>query len=155
MNANYRLKSLSTLLIVTLLTASCAARQAYKKGAEAEVVKDYETAMEFYRQALEKSPADIEYKLKYEQVRFAAAFQHFQQGRRALDRGDLDMAKAEFERATKIDPTHDFARKELADVERLISSRTQAQPERNQTFEELVAANRTDANLGALMKTNL
>ena len=155
MNANYRLKTLSTLLIVVLITASCAARDAFKRGAEAEVVKDYEKAMEYYRQALELNPGDIEYKLKYEQVRFAAAFQHFQQGRRALDRGDLDVARTEFERATKIDPTHDFARKELADVERLINSRTQAQPERNQTFEELVAANRTDANLGALMKTNL
>src|SRR5688572_446825 len=155
MNANYRLKTLSTLLIVVLITASCAARDAFKRGAEAEVVKDYEKAMEYYRQALELNPGDIEYKLKYEQVRFAAAFQHFQQGRRALDRGDLDVARTEFERATKMDPTHDFARKELADVERLINSRTQAQPERNQTFEELVAANRTDANLGAQMKTNL
>src|SRR5688572_24872565 len=155
MNANYRLKTLSTLLIVVLITASCAARDAFKRGAEAEVVKDYEKAMEYYRQALELNPGDIEYKLKYEQVRFAAAFQHFQQGRRALDTGDLDVARTEFERATKIDPTHDFARKELADVERLINSRTQAQPERNQTFEELVAANRTDANLGAQMKTNL
>jgi general secretion pathway protein D len=155
MNANYRLKTVSTLLILILVTAGCGAgRQAFKKGSQAEVVKDYETAMEYYRQAMEKNPADIEYKLKYEQTRFAAAFQHFQQGRRALDRGDLTMAKAEFERAAAIDPTHDFARKELAEVDALLRGQPQAgQPP--MTFEQLVAANRTDANLGAQMKTNL
>ena len=155
MKANYRLKRLSALLMVVFITASCAARSAYKKGAEAETVKDFETAMEYYRKALEINPTDIEYKLKYEQARFAAAFQHFQTGRRALDRGELEVAKAEFERAIKIDPTHDFARKELADVERLISGRVQNPAERNMSFEELVAANRTEANLGAQMKTNL
>jgi general secretion pathway protein D len=156
MNANYRLKTVSTLLILILVTAGCGAgRQAYKKGAEAEVSKDYETAMEYYRQAVEKNPSDIEYKLKYEQTRFAAAFQHFQQGRRAYDRGDLTMAKAEFERAVNIDPTHDFARKELAEVDALLRGQPQAQGQPPMTFEQLVAANRTDANLGAQMKTNL
>ena len=56
MNANYRLKTLSTLLIVVLITASCAAREAFKKGAKAEVAKDYEAAMEQYRQALAAGP---------------------------------------------------------------------------------------------------
>ena len=31
-----------------------------------------------------QDPTNIEYKLKYEQTRFTAAFEHFQQGRRAL-----------------------------------------------------------------------
>jgi general secretion pathway protein D len=155
MKANYRLKTLSTLLIVVLITASCAASTAYKKGTQAEMVKDYETAMEYYRQALALNPSDIEYKLKFEQTRFAAAFQHFQNGRRALDKNDLPTAKAEFERAVAIDPTHSFAQAELADVNRLMNSRTQSQPEPILNFEKMVSANRTDANIGAQMKTNL
>ena len=74
-----------------LITAGCgAAREAYKKGTKAEVSKDYEAAMEQYRQALAQDPANIDYKLKYEQTRFTAAFDHFQHGRRALDLGDLN-----------------------------------------------------------------
>ena len=99
MNANYRLKRLSTLVIVVLITASCASREAYKKGTKAEIAKDYEAALEQYRQALLEDPGNIEYKLKYEQTRFTAAFEHFQKGRRALALNELNMARAEFQRA--------------------------------------------------------
>ena len=116
MNANYRLKTLSTLLIVVLITASCAAREAFKKGAKAEVARDYETAMEQYRQALAQDPTNIEYKLKYEQTRFTAAFDHFQTRTSGPGAGnDLNTARAEFQRAAEIDPSHDFAQQELAD----------------------------------------
>jgi hypothetical protein len=55
------------------------AREAYKKGAKAEVAKKLTiVAMEQYRQALAQDPANIDYKLKYEQTRFTAAFEHFQ-----------------------------------------------------------------------------
>jgi general secretion pathway protein D len=154
MNANYRLKTI-TLLLVVLITNSCAARTAYKKGAKAEIAKDYEAAMEQYRQALAQEPGNIEYRLKFEQVRFTAAFDHFQKGRRALDKGDYPTAKAEFQRASEIDPSHDFAQRELADVDRLMNSRTQNQPEPILNFEKLTAANQTNPNLGSQMKTNL
>jgi general secretion pathway protein D len=154
MKANYRLKTL-TLLIVVLIATGCAARQAYKKGKNAEVAKDYEVAMEQYRQALAQEPDNIEYRLKYEQVRFTAAFEHFQKGRRAAEKGDYPTARTEFQRAAEIDPSHDFAQQELADINRVIASRSQNQPEPILDFEKLTAANSTNPNLGAQMKTNL
>src|SRR4029434_2309305 len=84
-----------------------------------------------------------------------AAFDHFQKGRRAADRADYPTAKAEFQRAAEIDPSHDFAQRELADVDRLMTSRTQNQPEPILNIEKLPAANTTSPNLGAQMKTNL
>src|SRR5215510_2022456 len=129
MNANYRLKTISTLLVVVLITTACVARQAYKKGTKAEIARDYEAAMEQYRQAMLQDPTNVEYRLKYEQTRFTAAFEHFQKGRRALEANDLPTAKAEFQRAAEIDPSHDFARRELADVEKLMNARTQNQTE--------------------------
>jgi general secretion pathway protein D len=155
MNANYRLKRLSTLLIVVLITASCAAREAYKKGTQAEVSKDYEAALEQYRQAVLKDPHNIEYKLKYDQTRFTAAFEHFQKGRRALNLNDLPMARAEFQRALQLDPSHDFAQRELTDVEKLMNSRSLNQTEPILDFEKLALSTSTNANLGAQMKTNL
>jgi general secretion pathway protein D len=154
MKANYRLKTL-TLLIVVLFATGCAARQAFKKGNKAEVARDYEAALEQYRQALAEDPGNIDYRLKYEQIRFTAAFEHFQKGRRAADKGDYPTAKAEFTRAAEIDPSHDFAQRELADIDRLLTSRTQNQPEPILDFEKLTAANRTNPNLGAQMRTNL
>jgi general secretion pathway protein D len=155
MNANYRLKTLITLVIVALVTGSCAAREAYKKGTKAETTKDYEAAMEQYRQAMIKDPTNIEYKLKYEQTRFTAAFEHFQKGRRALAANDANLAKTEFERAIQLDPSHDFAQQELKDVERLINTRSLNQTEPILDFEKLASSTATNANLGAQMKTNL
>ena len=155
MNANYRLKILTTLVIVALVTASCAAHEAYKKGTKAETIKDYEAAMEQYRQAMVKDPTNIEYKLKYEQTRFTAAFEHFQKGRRALAANDPNLAKTEFERAVQLDPSHDFAQQELKDVDRLINSRSLNQTEPILDFEKLASSTATNANLGAQMKTNL
>lgn len=160
MNANYRLKRLVTfpilLSMVMLVAAGCgAARQSYKKGAQAEISRDYETAMEQYRQALAADPANIDYRLKYEQTRFSAAYVHFQNGRRALDAGDAVKARAEFTRAAEIDPSHDFARQELADVDRLLLSRSQNKAEPILDLEKMMASTRTDPNLGAQMKTNL
>jgi general secretion pathway protein D len=156
MNANYRLKTLVTLLLV-VFTASCggAARTAFKQGTKAEIARDYEAAMEQYRLALMEDPGNIEYRLKYEQIRFTAAMEHFQKGRRALDTGDAMTAKAEFQRAQEIDPSHDFARREMADVDRLLSSRSQSLPEPPLDFEKMTAAATTNPNLGAQMKTNL
>jgi general secretion pathway protein D len=155
MNANYRLKTISTLLVVVLITTACVARQAYKKGTKAEIARDYEAAMEQYRQAMLQDPTNVEYRLKYEQTRFTVAFEHFQKGRRALEANDLPTAKAEFQRAAEVDPSHDFAKQELADVEKLMTSRTQNQPEPILNFEKLATATQTNPNLGAQMKTNL
>jgi general secretion pathway protein D len=155
MNSKYRLKTVSTLLIVGLITASCASRQAYKKGTKAEIARDYETAMQQYAEALAQDPGNIEYKLKYEQTRFTAALEHFQTGRRALNLGDLQLAKAEFQRAVEIDPSHDFANDELVEVERLIKAKSENLPSTVRTFQERVDANRTDPNLGSQMKTTL
>ena len=64
MNANYRLKTLVTILILMLVTAGCggAARQSYKKGTTAEISKDYDVALEQYRQALAAEPDNIDYR---------------------------------------------------------------------------------------------
>ena len=155
MNVNYRLKTLSTLLIVVLIAASCASRQAFKRGAKAEIARDYETAMQQYREALAQDPGNIEYRLKFEQTRFSASLEHFQAGRRALNLGDLPLAKAEFQRTVEIDPSNDFARNELAEVDKLIAARTQNQAAPSQTFDQRVEATRTDPNLGSQLRTTL
>src|SRR5215467_9088786 len=107
MKANYKLKILNLLLIVSL--AGCAGGEsAYKSGNKAEVTRDFETAMVQYKKALDQDPGNTEYRLKYEQNRFAAAFEHFKRGKAAIDQGDLDDARNEFSRAREIDPSHDF-----------------------------------------------
>ncbi len=123
MNRLSILRVLVTLTITVAILAGCApGRDAYKLGIEAELVRDYETAMTHYEQALAEKPGDIEYRLKFEHARFASAFEHFKNGRRALEAGILEGARDEFARALELDPTHTLAQSELERVEEMIRS---------------------------------
>lgn len=129
MNAHYRLKLFSTLLIVLVVLAGCAGGQtAFKNATHSEALKDYETAMAQYKKAMEADPGNTEYRLKFEQNRFAAAFAHFQKGKQDMEAGNLEAARTEFARAKEIDPSHDFAAQELARVNDLIAGRTPGAP---------------------------
>jgi general secretion pathway protein D len=128
MNAHYKLKIFSTLLIVVALTGCSHGQAAFKDGNHAEVTRDYETAMIQYKKALDVSPDNTEFRLKYEQMRFAAAYARFQKGKVALEQGDLESARTEFSRAKEIDPSHDFAAQELARVNDLIAGKQPGTP---------------------------
>jgi len=112
---------MNRLLIIVLLTASCSpVRRVYIKGGdEAALRHDYDTALNQYKLALEKDPGNIEYRLKYEQSRFAAAFAHYERGHSALAEGDSILAKTELGRALEIDPSHRLAQQELQKLEKL------------------------------------
>src|SRR3954463_12731736 len=103
MKPHYRLKSLTPisvhLLIITILAGCAAGTSPYKRGVHAEAVKDYETAMADYKAALDRNPSSIDYRLKYDQARFEAAFAHFENGRRAFDKNDVETAQRELQRA--------------------------------------------------------
>ena len=119
-------------------------RAAYDRGLEAELSRNYDLALEHYQEALAANPGDIEYRLKVAQSRFAAAFEHFERGRRAMEGGEPQVARVEFMRAIQLDPTHSMAETELARVEELIRSGSVAVPERRTVFEIRKELARTD-----------
>jgi general secretion pathway protein D len=133
MNADYRLKvallAVSGLLAINL--AGCAGSKAFQRGNHADVVKDYDTAFAEYKVALDKDPSNIEYKLKYQQARYNASFQHFEAGRRALEKDDYITAKMEFTRVLEFDPAHELAQVQLNKVNDILAAldRGKAAPE--------------------------
>ena len=138
----------SSLILVLLVTAGCAAgRAAYQRGIEAQVARNYDEALTHYEQALSEDPGEIEYRLKVEQTRFAAAYQHFENGRRALEAGELEAARAEFIRAIELDPTHDLARVELNRTEILMQPGDPEVPSAAEEFEVRKELARTDPSL--------
>src|ERR1041385_75617 len=135
MNSHYTFKPIPLLALVVVLAisvAGCAAKKAYTRGNEAALAKDYETAMADYKAAVDKEPGNNEYQLKYAQAKYNAAFQHYEAGRRALDKQDYETAKMEFTRVLEIDPTHELAKQQLAKVNEILTSRS-----RNQTAPEI------------------
>src|SRR5581483_8448568 len=148
MKSLYRIKPTTLLALVVLLAigvTSCAAgRQAYTRGTDAALSKDYETAMTEFKMAMDKQPDNAEYQLKFEQARFNAALQHFEAGRRAMDKEDYETAKKEFSRVLEIDPTHALAEQQLAKVSEILTSRSRNEPEPEIQFQQLKAETRTD-----------
>jgi general secretion pathway protein D len=89
-----------------------AAKNYFKQGKQAEIREDYITAYQDYRQAWLAKPKDMAYKEAYERLRFQAAAQYVEMGKKLRDQGHLNDALTDFLRALEIDPTYEAAQQE-------------------------------------------
>ncbi len=107
-----------------LLVAGCPkGNDDFKQGRRAEALQDYDSALEHYQKALKSDPLNVEYKLKNNQIHFDAAQFHVRQGQKARDKGDLQLAIGEFQRASVIDPASAIAEQELKTTLDLLTAR--------------------------------
>jgi general secretion pathway protein D len=100
--------------------------QDYNAGRKAESLQDYDTALVDYERALRASPNDAEYKLRATQMRFEAGQFHVEQGKKALNKGDLQLALTEFQKAQAIDPSNTAAEQEVKHTMELLAAQTAA-----------------------------
>src|SRR4051794_11613130 len=70
-----------------------------KKGQEAEVRKQWETALDFYEKAMLEDPGDSAYQLSAKRVRFQAAMARVDTGQKLRSAGQLEEAVADFQKA--------------------------------------------------------
>jgi general secretion pathway protein D len=91
-----------------------------KKGREAEVRKQWETALDFYEQAVLEDPADAAYQLAAKRVRFQAAMARVDTGQKLRALGQLEEALAEFQKAYAIDPANPMAEVEYKRTKEMI-----------------------------------
>ncbi|MBZ5699588.1 MAG: hypothetical protein LAN18_13695 [Acidobacteriia bacterium] len=121
-----KLRYLSGLvvIVVAVLLAGCAkGNQQYNAGSKAESVKDYDTALDQYNNALRAQPNNIEYQLKVARARFEAGQWHVDQGRRLREQSNLELALMEFRKAAMIDPSSAVAAQEVQATIDLIAAK--------------------------------
>lgn len=99
-------------LALASLTACSQGNQEFNEGKKSEAIQDYDTAVVHYQRALKENPTNISYKLKVDRMRFEAAQAHVEQGEKLAQRGDLQLALAEFQKAGLIDPSSPAAQQE-------------------------------------------
>lgn len=104
------------------------ARGYYKAGKNAEIREDYITAYQDYRKAWQKKPGDMSYKESYERLRFPAASQYLDMGRKLRTQGQLNDALTDFLRALAIDPSYEAAKQEAERTRNQIDGNTAAPP---------------------------
>ncbi|MFZ0211533.1 MAG: cohesin domain-containing protein [Candidatus Acidiferrales bacterium] len=103
----------SFLALAALSLAGCPkGNPDFKIGKKAEVTGDYDTAVVEYDKALKRDPLNAEYKLSDIRARFEAGQFHVEQGEKALNKGELELALSEFQKAEAIDPSSAIATQE-------------------------------------------
>lgn len=122
---------LPLLALAGIALAGCPkANQDFEAGRKAESVQDYDTALVDYERALRASPSNAEYKLRATRMRSMDGQFHLQQGEKLMDKGQIEMAVAEFEKAVGVDPANMAAQQELQTaMNKLAEKRAANQPE--------------------------
>ena len=91
-----------------------------KQAQAAENKKDWDTALQFYMQALDEDPRDAGYLIGYQRVRFQTAAMHVDRGQRLRSDGKIQEAINEFQRAIVADPSSAMALQELKRTQDLL-----------------------------------
>src|ERR1700692_2533497 len=99
---------------IAITVAGCPkGRTDFNQGRKAQDLHDYDTAFEYYQKALKTDPGNAEYQIKFNQARFNAGELHVKNGLRLRERGDLENAASEFQKATSTDASSVVAEQEL------------------------------------------
>jgi type II secretory pathway component GspD/PulD (secretin) len=120
------MQRLALVIVIASLTAGCAASRAFGRGEGAARTGDWDTAVEFYRQAVQEAPERADYRIAFERAMINAANLHLDQARVFEARGQLEEALREYRRASEYDPTNRLVATKVLDMERRIRDLAEA-----------------------------
>jgi general secretion pathway protein D len=98
----------------------------YKAGEKALDLKDYDAAVEYYGKALAADPKNPFYRIKLNDARFEAGQLHLHNGLKLRDKGDLQGAISEFQRAQVLDPSSVIVDQELKKTLEMLADRVRS-----------------------------
>jgi general secretion pathway protein D len=117
----------AVLFAVAVFAAGCPKdKQDYKAARHAVDLKDYDAAVDYYLKATASDPHNVNYKIGLDQSRFEAGAAHVQKGIKLRDKGDMQGAVSEFQRAQIMDPSSSAADQELKRTLQIIADQAQA-----------------------------
>jgi len=122
-------RSLAIIIIFSFcgLAAAESPRSLLNKGIKAEARQDYEAAYEFYKEAYDKRPDDLKYRVPFERTRFLAAASKVRRGQKLREQGKLQEALELFAKAAEIDPSNDLAQQEIRRTQNMLKQQTAPQ----------------------------
>ncbi len=122
-----RFSKLIVCLGAGLLAAGCPkGKTDYSQGRKAEHLQDYDAAYDYYQKALKNDPENATYLIKFNQARFEASTLHVKNGTKLRERGQLEAAASEFQRAVAIDPSSPIAEQELRKTVGMLEEKNRA-----------------------------
>ncbi|MBN2144510.1 MAG: hypothetical protein JW774_07795 [Candidatus Aureabacteria bacterium] len=92
------------LFALSLLNFSCSGRLAFKRGAEAYRLKNWDMAVDYYLKAVQKDPENPRYRLSLANALIEASDYHCEKGEKFLQKDELKYALLEFQKALDLNP---------------------------------------------------
>jgi general secretion pathway protein D len=122
-----RCRQLLIILIIGVFAAGCPkGKEEYSAAKKALEVENYDEAVDYYLKANKADPHNANFKIGLNQARFMAGQQHIHQGYKLRDKGDLQGAVSEFQRAIVYDPSSIVADQELKRTIDLLTEKSRA-----------------------------
>src|SRR5580700_4220822 len=94
-----------------------------KLGSQAEARKEYDKALEYFKEAEKEDPKEPSYELAARRARFEAGTAHLEAGRKLQKDGDLEKALAEYQKAFNLDPSSMIAFQNMSQVKELLDEK--------------------------------
>ncbi|MSO61314.1 MAG: tetratricopeptide repeat protein [Acidobacteria bacterium] len=112
--------------LAALVAAGCATGRAFARGESAGHAGDWESAVAFFRQALDDDPDRPDYKIALERAMTAAAALYTDRGRQLEAAGQPDEALRAYRKAQEFEPSNRTLAAKSAELERLLRDRLEA-----------------------------
>ena len=112
-----RLIRASALLCALIVISGCAAGLAFRRGEDRARIGDWDTAVAYYRQAVQADPNKPEFRIALERAMLNASHAHFDSARQLEARDQLDGALLEYKRTVEFDPANRQAAEKVAQLE--------------------------------------
>lgn len=129
-NADGRMQQVKRAIVVIVLAAvtaaGCASGRAFARGEAAGRAGDWESAVGFYRQALDDDPDRPDYKIALERAMLAAAAMYVERGRQFEEANQLEEALRAYRKAQEFEPSNRQLAAKAAQVERTLRDRIEA-----------------------------
>ena len=116
----------AALAVAAAMVAGCATGAAFRQGETAAHGEDWDSAVEYYRKAVQDDPRNAEYRVALHRAMINAAREHYARARALEETGALADAVREYRRAGELDPGNNDALYRVAELERAIRDRMEA-----------------------------
>ena len=121
-----RLTRVFALLLAIALLAGCAAGRAFSRGEARARAGDWDAAVAYYQQAVQRDPNNPDYRIALERASLAASRAHFDAARQFELKDQLDAALIEYTKTTTFDPSNRQAADKVVSLEKIIRDRIEA-----------------------------
>jgi len=123
-------------LLPLLLALSACSFAEYRRAQLAEQKEDWDQAVIFYLQLVQKQPDDLTYRAALMRSKIKASQAHFETAKKFAEAGSLERAQFEYRQAVELDSTNQYAATELEKVRQAITARQRQQGDLR-TIEEM------------------